>query len=878
VKKQGKTVAKYADSDPASASPIRPDLFTEAAWQVIQVAVAKAQQLQSAFVETEHMFLAMMDQPGPASRIIEKAGVKTGDVMARVKAWAAKQPKVLSSTSYPASVGRSLLTMLEDAQTLSKQHADQYVSVDVLLLAFARDQRCGQKLLSEVGLNEERLRAATDTMRGQGPLTSQSAEATYEALAQYGTDMTQLALDGKLDPVIGRDEEIRRVVQILARRSKNNPVLIGEPGVGKTAIVEGLAQRIVDGDVPEALKDKQVISLDIGGMVAGAKARGEFEERLKAVMKEIQQSNGKVISFIDETHLIVGAGAAGGAMDASNILKPLLARGELRCIGATTLDEYRQHIEKDAALERRFQQVLVEEPSVADTISVLRGLKDRYELHHGVRISDRSLVAAATLSSRYLTDRFLPDKAIDLMDEASAMKKMQITSKPPELEQVERRILQLEMERASIGDDQETRSRQRHDEIVTELDRLMTRRSDAEGRWRQDKQAMQSLQDVRQQLEDLQRELAEAERSYNLERAGQIKYGELAPLQKKLADMETSAEGLAGFEEVTESDIQHVVSMRTGIPMEKMSLGMRQRLLSLEDELHQRVIGQDEAVRAVAEAVQRSRYGLSDPNRPIASVLFLGPTGVGKTQLAKTLGKCLFDDEESIIRIDMSEYMEKFSVSRLIGAPPGYVGHEEGGQLTEPVRRRPYCVLLLDEMEKAHPDVFNILLQILDDGRCTDSQGRTVDFKNCVIVMTSNVGSEAISEIGAGVDEHAVSAAVQMAMSRTFRPELLNRIDEKIIFRPLGKQELRQIARLEVDQVRDRLYEKSIRLDVTDDALDVIAERGYDPSFGARPIKRSIVANVETPLAQRGLQGEFQEGDKVLIDKEADGSLSYSKV
>eukprot|EP00930_Biecheleria_cincta_P024042 TRINITY_DN17266_c0_g1_i1.p1 TRINITY_DN17266_c0_g1~~TRINITY_DN17266_c0_g1_i1.p1 ORF type:complete len:963 (-),score=230.48 TRINITY_DN17266_c0_g1_i1:219-3107(-) len=871
----------YADSTPDHQDILRPDLYTEGAWDIISRSVQLAVKLNSQFVETEHVFLAML-QPSAtpdaiAARILDRAGIIPTDAADKVRAWAEKQPRVVSNSAGGSGVsaGRSLICMLQAASSTSTQSGDKYISVDALLYSFAQDDRCGKRLLSELGLTIEKLKAAIDEVRGKGTVTSQSAESSYEALAKYGTDLTQLAREGKLDPVIGRDEEIRRVMQILARRSKNNPVLIGEPGVGKTAIVEGLARLIVDGDVPEALKDKQLISLDIGGMVAGAKYRGEFEERLKAVMKEIKESNGKVISFIDEMHLIVGAGAAGGTMDAGNILKPLLARGELRCVGATTLDEYRQHIEKDAALERRFQQVLVEEPSVPDAISILRGLKPRYELHHGVHISDRALVAAATLSQRYMADRFLPDKAIDLVDEAAARRKMQVTSKPEDLEKLDRRVLQLEMERVSVSDDKDDQSQQRLSDIEHELHRLKSQQAEAEQRWRRHKESIQSVQLVRQQIESLERELAEAERTYNLERAGQIKYGELLPLQKSLRAAEDGSERGERAEEVTEGDIQHIVSMRTGIPVEKMSFGMKQRLLGLEEELGQRVIGQPGAVRAVAEAIQRSRYGLSDPNRPIASLLFMGPTGVGKTELAKALANWLFDSEESIIRIDMSEYMEKFSVSRLIGAPPGYVGYEEGGQLTEQVRRRPYSVVLLDEMEKAHPDVFNLLLQILEDGICTDSQGRTVDFKNCVVIMTSNVGSEAITELD---DPDAVEAAVKKAMSRTFRPELLNRVDEKLIFQPLDTQALRQIAKLQLARVQKRLAERSITLDVTDEALDEIARQGYDPSFGARPIKRSIVTNVETPLAQKGLRGDFQDGDTVRIETSADGSLTYSKI
>lgn len=878
-KAQVRTVRHYADHGSPDGIPLSPELYTEAGWKAVQSAVENARQLQSQFIETEHVFLSLLEENGVGEKIFSKAAVPQSDLRSHVRAWAERQPRLVTGAAGStggatagSAAGRSLVALLTEAQGISSQWGDKFISVDALLLALARDQRCGQKLMKDFGLEEEKLKEAIQAVRGKGPVTSQTAESSYEALSTYGSDLTQLARDGKLDPVIGRDEEIRRVVQILARRSKNNPVIIGEPGVGKTAIVEGLARRIVDGDVPEALKDKQVISLDIGAMVAGAKYRGEFEERLKAVLKEIKESEGKVITFIDEMHLIVGAGASGGAMDASNILKPMLARGDLRCVGATTLDEYRQHIEKDAALERRFQQVLVSEPNEVDTISVLRGLKSRYELHHGVRISDRALVAAAVLSSRYITDRFLPDKAIDLVDEAAAMVKMQVTSKPTDLERLDRRILQLEMERLSIGEEKDGQSQQRLVDLEQELEALKSEQATSEAKWTKEREALTAVQDLRQRIEDLERELAEAERTYNLERAGQIKYGELAPLKKRLEEMESTE---STYEAVTESDIQHIVSMRTGIPVEKMSMGMKQRLLGLEDELHARVVGQDAAVRACAEAVQRSRFGLSDPNRPIASFLFLGPTGVGKTELAKTLANQLFDSEEALIRVDMSEYMEKFAVSRLIGAPPGYVGYEEGGQLTEPVRRRPYSVILFDEMEKAHPDVFNLLLQILDDGRCTDSQGRTVDFKNTVIVMTSNVGSEAISMLN---DAESVEAAVKAAMMQSFRPELLNRVDEKIIFKPLGSEELKAIARLQLLRVQDRLASRSVTLEVTDAALEIIAKRGYDPTFGARPIKRSIVANVETPLAQKGLAGEFQDGDTVRIDAEPDGSLSYKKV
>lgn len=868
--------------------PVERERYTDAAWKALEEGPKVAQQYQSQYVQPEHIFLALLEQSisttgGLCQRILQKAGVQPATAKAKVQGWIEKQPRVLGGGKAEAA-GRELLPMIQDAAAISQKMGDKYISAEHLVLAFGKDLRCGQRIITELGLTQEKLEEAVKAVRGTQSVNTQNPESTYQALATYGTDLTQLAREGKLDPVIGRDDEIRRVIQILARRSKNNPVIIGEPGVGKTAIVEGLARRIIEGDVPQALQDKDVISLDIGGMVAGAKFRGEFEERLKSVLAEIKAADGKVISFIDEIHTIVGAGASGGAMDAGNLLKPLLARGELRCVGATTLDEYRKYIEKDAALERRFQQVFVPEPKVEDCISILRGLKPRYELHHGVRISDRAVVAAAVLSNRYVSDRFLPDKAIDLMDEASAKVKMQVTSKPAELERVDRRILQLEMERLSLGDDRDPQSLERAKVIDSELDRLKAQSKEAEEKWRVEREAIESLQEVRQKIEDLERELGDAERRYDLDRAGQIKYGELAPLQKKLELMEKE-KGENSAEEVTEKDIQEVVSMQTGIPLEKMSMGDKQRLMHLQDELHKRLVGQNDAVRAVAEAIQRSRYGLSDPNRPIASFLFLGPTGVGKTELAKALAERLFDSEDSLIRIDMSEYMEKFTVSRLTGAPPGYVGYEEGGQLTEPVRRRPYCVLLFDEMEKAHPDVFGLLLQILDDGRCTDSQGRTVDFKNTVIIMTSNIGSEAIAELGVALDdanakrkEEEVAEAVREAMAGVFRPEFLNRIDESIIFRPLGRADLRQIARLQVDRVQKRLEDRKITLEVTEEALDVIAERGYDPTFGARPIKRSIIANIETPLAQRGLSGDFDDGCTIKVDRGADGELVYTKV
>lgn len=872
------------------------DRYTDAAWTAMEDAPNFAGRCSSQYVESEHVFLAVIEanpsaSGGLAARILEKAGVTAGDLMKKIYAWSDAQPKVVSSSGSgppPNAAGTSLVTMIKDAASESTVMKDKYISIEHLMLAYSRDKRCGRRILEELGLSEQAFRQAVKSVRGTQRVTTMNPENSYEALETYGTNLTNIAQEGKLDPVIGRDDEIRRVIQILARRTKNNPVIIGEPGVGKTAIVEGLAIRIIEGDVPSSLKDKEVISLDIGRMVAGAKFRGEFEERLKAVLQEIKDADGKVISFIDEIHTIVGAGASGGSMDAGNLLKPLLARGELRCVGATTLDEYRKYIEKDAALERRFQQVFVAEPSVEDCVSILRGLKGRYELHHGVRISDRALVAASVLSNRYVSDRFLPDKAIDLMDEASAKVKMQVTSRPAELERTDRRILQLEMERLSVGNDTDSQSVQRMESIDEELATLRKSQTEMENVWKADREKVTALQEVRQKVQDLERELAEAERNYELERAMQIKFGELKPLKQQVEEMEQMSDQADNSAElVSETDIQEVVSMQTGIPLERMSLGDKERLINLADELHQRIIGQDDAVKAVAEAVQRSRYGLSDPNRPIGSFLFLGPTGVGKTELAKALAEWLFDSEDAMQRIDMSEYMEKFTVSRLTGAPPGYVGYEEGGQLTEPVRRRPYSVILFDEMEKAHQDVFGLLLQILDDGRCTDSQGRTVSFKNTVIVMTSNVGSQAIAELSSIDDvddldsekkEAEVAEAVREAMADTFRPEFLNRIDDNMIFRPLGRKDLKEIAKLQLKRVQARLDDKCMTLEVSDDALDVIAERGYDPAFGARPIKRSIVANVETPMAQRGLRGEFSDGDTVRVDKGSNGELTYTKV
>ncbi len=853
--------------------PTDPSKFTEKAWDAIVRAQEVTKQFKQQQLESEHLFKALLDQEGGLSAsIFAKAGIDLKKLNERTEQFINRQPK-LTSPNQSIYLGRSLDALLDRSEALRKQYGDDFISVEHLVLPFAKDVRFGQALLREFNIDEPKLKTAIDQVRGNQKVTSQNPEGKYESLEKYGRDLTELAKEGKLDPVIGRDEEIRRTIQILSRRTKNNPVLIGEPGVGKTAIAEALAQRIVSGDVPESLRDRQLVSLDMGALIAGSKYRGEFEERLKAVLSEVTGSEGKVVLFIDEIHTVVGAGATQGAMDAGNLLKPMLARGELRCIGATTLDEYRKYIEKDAALERRFQQVYIDQPSVEDAISILRGLKERYEVHHGVRISDGAVVAAAVLSSRYIADRFLPDKAIDLMDEAAAKLKMEITSKPEALDEVDRKILQLEMEKLSLGKESDVASRDRLDRLEKELGDFKEEQAQLSAQWQSEKDVIDQVRLIKEEIEAVNVQIAQAERDYDLNRAAELKYGKQSELSKqlreaeaKLAASQTSGRSLLR-EEVTEDDIAEIISKWTGIPVSKLVAGEREKLLLLGDELHKRVVGQDEAVQAVAEAVQRSRAGLSDPNKPIASFIFLGPTGVGKTELAKALAAFLFDTEDAMIRIDMSEYMEKHNVSRLIGAPPGYVGYDDGGQLTEAVRRRPYSVVLFDEIEKAHPDVFNVMLQILDDGRVTDSQGRLVDFKNVVIIMTSNIGSDTILELG-GDDAlyDQMREQVMAAMQSRFRPEFLNRIDEVIIFRNLRRDQLHGIVRIQVERLEKRLAERKIALKLSDAAIDYLVDVGYDPVYGARPLKRAIQNELGNPLAKGLLKGDFNDGDTIHID------------
>ena len=862
---------------------MRLDRFTERSQEALTAAQQAAAQLQHATVEPEHLLLALLEQDdGLVPALLRRLEVQPEPLAARLHAALENRAKQIGGGE--PQVGNALRTVLMAAFDEMARLKDEYVSTEHLLLAIVAPQQGeAARLLQQAGVTDDRVLSTLEAVRGSQRVTDPNPEGKYQALEKYGRDLTDAARRGKLDPVIGRDDEIRRVIQVLSRRTKNNPVLIGEPGVGKTAIAEGLAQRIASGDVPEGLKDKRVVGLDLGAMVAGSKYRGEFEDRLKAVLREVTGSDGRVILFIDELHTLVGAGAAEGAMDAGNMLKPALARGELRCIGATTLDEYRKRIEKDAALERRFQPIMVDQPSVEDTISILRGLKERYEVHHGVRITDSALVAAAVLSHRYITDRFLPDKAIDLIDEAASRLRIEIDSLPTELDVVEREIRQLEIEREALRKESDKASIERLAALERELADLQERAAGLRARWEQEKGAISAISDIKERMEQVKHDAERAERTADFGRAAELRYGQLNELQRGLEQEQARLREMQGDrpllkEEVGEEDVADVVSRWTGIPVSKMLEGEMQKLLRIERDLHERVVGQDDAITAVANAVRRGRAGLSDPNRPVGSFIFLGPTGVGKTELARALAELLFDDEQAMIRLDMSEYMEKHTVSRLMGAPPGYVGYDEGGQLTEAVRRRPYSVLLLDEIEKAHADVFNVLLQLLEDGRLTDGQGRTVDFRNCVVIMTSNIGSHLIAELphdASATQWDQVRDAVMAELRVHFRPEFLNRVDDVILFSRLDEEQLRQIVAIQLRGLRDRLAQRKLTLRVSDTAIDVLAREGYDPTYGARPLKRVIQRRLQDPIAMAILEGSFHEGDIVEVEA-AGGELRIS--
>src|SRR5213594_2357816 len=853
---------------------MRIDKFTQKMQEALQTAQDLASQFNNQEITNEHFLSALLEQSDGITRpLLEKIGVNVTQLRQNLRSELERRPKVHGAAA-DLRLSNELRSVLDNAEKEMSNLKDEFTSAEHYLLALTGANVPAAKLLKNFGVTRDKLMQALQQVRGSQRVTDQNPEGKYQTLEKYGRDLTELARRGKIDPVIGRDNEIRRIMQVLSRRTKNNPVLIGDPGVGKTAIVEGLARRIISGDVPDSLKQKRVIAMDIGAMIAGAKFRGEFEDRLKAFLKEVTDSQGQIILFIDELHTIVGAGAAEGSVDASNMLKPMLARGELRTIGATTIDEYRKYIEKDAALERRFQPVLVNEPTVEDTVAILRGLKERYEVHHGVRITDGALVAAATLSHRYITDRFLPDKAIDLVDEAASRLKIELDSMPTEVDVIERQIMQHEMERQALKKEKDPASKERLKKLEKELAELKDRSNALKAEWQKEKAVLEEQRKWKEELDQLRTELGRAQRRGELAKASEIQYGRIPELEKKLADATAkSAKAKKSLlrEEVTEEDIAEVVSNWTHIPVSRLQEGEREKLVKLEEHLHLRVVGQDEAIKAVANAVRRARAGLQDPNRPLGSFIFLGPTGVGKTELSRALAEFLFDDENAMIRIDMSEYMEKHTVARLIGAPPGYVGYEEGGQLSEAVRRKPYSVVLFDEIEKAHPDVFNVLLQVLDDGRITDGQGRTVDFKNTVIIMTSNIGSQFITE---EESREARSRLVMNALRQHFRPEFLNRVDEVIIFDRLSEDDLKKIVEIQLGRLTKRLEQQKITLDLSDSAKELLAREGYDPVYGARPLKRTIQKEILDPLSLDILEGKFHEGQRICVGAK-DGALEF---